>query len=259
MRTALLTAALALAIAPFAQAADKPVAVVNGKPIPAIYGELVKKEMTAQGQGNVADIDTRVRDSLINLELLSRAAIDKGLDKDPKLSAVMELRRLDMLAKVFLEDWIKTHPVSDADVKAAYDKAKAGPAFTEFKARHILVKSEAEANKLIAELKKGGKFDALAKKNSKDPGSAVKGGDLGWSSPASYVPEFAQAMVTLKPGDYTKTPVKTQFGYHIIQLDNVRKGELPPLDEMREDLKKQLAQMRVRDAIAEARSKAKVE
>lgn len=265
MRIAPLFAALALAASSFAApslalADDKPIAVVDGKAIPASYGELVKREMTAQGQPDSPELDARVRESLINLELLSKAASAKGLDKDPKMVAVMELRRMDQMAKMFLEDYVKTHPVTEADLKAAYEKVKAGPAFTEFKARHILVKSEAEAKTVLAELgKKGAKFDALAKKFSKDPGSAKNGGDLGWADPSSFVPEFSKAMVALKPGDITKTPVKTQFGFHIIQLDNVRKGEVASFDEMRGDLTKQLGQMRVREAIAEIRAKAKVE
>lgn len=259
MRFAHLPFALALVAASLAHAADKPIAVVNGQAIPAVYGELVKKEMIAQGQPDNAELDGRVRDSLINLEVLSKAATDLGLEKEPRMAAVLELRRKDQLAKMYLEEYVKTHPVSDTDIQAAYDKVKAGPAFTEFKSRHILVKTEAEANKLIAELGKKARFEDLAKKYSKDSGSAAKGGDLGWADPSGFVPDFSKALVALKPGDYTKTPVKTQFGYHIIQLENVRKGELAPLAEMKGELTKQLTQMRVREAIAEARAKAKVE
>jgi peptidyl-prolyl cis-trans isomerase C len=232
--------------------------VVNGKEIPALYGELVKREM-AQGQPSTPQLDTRVRESLINLELLSRAAMDKGLDKEPRLAAALDIRRKDQLAKAYLEDYVKAHPVTDEEIQAAYDKAKAEPAEEEYHARHILVKTEAEAKKLIASLGKKAKFEDLAKKYSKDPGSAKNGGELDWADSKAFVKEFSDAMVSLKKGETTKTPVKTQFGYHIIRLDDTRKPELPPLDAVRGEIVKQLQQQRVREAITAARAGAKIE
>src|SRR5574340_1756671 len=232
MRAALLPALILLALTPLAQAqtpapaaappaaeTSKPLAVVNGKEIPALYGELVKREM-AQGQADSPQLDARVRESLVNLELLSRAALDKGLDKDPQLAAMLDIRRKDQLAKAYLEDYVKAHPVSDAEIQTTYDKAKTEPMEPEYKADHILVKTEAEAKKLIGEKKKKkAKFEDLAKKYSQDPGSAKKGGALDWSDRRAFVPEFSDALAGLKKGEITKTPVKTQFGYHIIRLD----------------------------------------
>ena len=271
MRLALLPTLILLALAPLAQAqtpapttttpavdASKPLAVVNGKEIPALYGELVKREM-AQGQPDSPQLDARVRESLINLELLSRAAQDKGLDKDPQLAAALDIRRKDQLAKAYLEDYVKAHPVTDAEIQATYDKAKAGPAEPEYRARHILVKTEAEAKKIIADLGKKAKFEDLAKKHSQDPGSAKNGGALEWSDRRAFVQEFSDAMVGLKKGETTKTPVKTQFGYHIIRLDDTRQPQLPPLDAVRGEITKQLQQQRIRDAIAAARANAKIE
>ena len=239
MRIALLPAMILLALAPLAQAqtpapaaaptpavdASKPLAVVNGKEIPALYGELIKREM-AQGQPDSPQLDARVRDSLINLELLSRAALDKGLDKEPNLAAAMDIRRKDLLAKAYLEDYVKAHPVTDAEIQAAYDKAKAGPIEPEYRARHILVKTEAEAKKIIADLGKKAKFEDLAKKHSQDPGSAKNGGALDWSNRGAFVKEFSDAMASLKKGETTKTPVKTQFGYHVIRLDDTRQPQV---------------------------------
>ncbi|MCA1925055.1 MAG: peptidylprolyl isomerase [Thiobacillus sp.] len=265
MRLAPLPALLLLALAPLAQAqtpaaaeSAKPVAVVNGKEIPALYGELVKREM-AQGQPVTPELDTRVRESLINLELLSRAAIDKGIDKGANLAAAIDIRRKDMLAKAYLEDYLKTHPVTNAEITAVYDKAKAEPAEMEYRARHILVNSEAEAKKIIADLGKKAKFEDLAKKFSKDAGSAKNGGALDWADRGAYAKEFSDAMVALKKGETSKTPVKTQFGYHIIRLDDVRKSELPPLDVVRGEIVKQLQQQRIRDAIAAVRASAKID
>lgn len=263
MRLALLPTLILLAIAPLAQAqtaADpgKPLAVVNGKAIPALYGELVKREM-AQGQPDSAQLDARVRDSLINLELLSRAALDKGLDKEPRLAAALDIRQKDQLAKAYLEDYVKTHPVTDAEIQAAYDAAKAEPVEPEYRARHILVKTEAEAKKIIADLGKKAKFEDLAKKLSKDPGSAKGGGDLDWSDRGAFVKEFSDALAGLKKGETTKTPVKTQFGYHVIRLDDVRQPEMLPLDAVRDEIVKQLQNQRIRAAISAARAGAKVE
>ena len=273
MRLALLPALILLALTPLAQAqtaaptaaapapaaaADKPLAVVNGTKIPALYSELVKREM-AQGQPDSPQLDARVRESLINLELLSRKALDQGLDKDPNLAAALDIRRKDQLAKAYLEDYVKTHPVTDAEIQATYDKAKAQPMEPEYLAHHILVKTEAEANKLIAELGKKARFEDLAKKYSKDPGSAKNGGALDWSDRRAFVPEFSDALAGLKKGEITKKPVKTQFGYHIIRLDDTRTPKLPPLDEVRGEIVKQLQQQRVREAITAARADAKIE
>lgn len=271
MRLALLPALILLALSPLAQAQDpapvaatpaadanKPLAVVNGKEIPALYGELVKREM-AQGQPATPQLDARVRDSLINLELLSRAAMDKGLDKDERVAAALDIRRKDLLAKAYLEDYVKAHPVTDAEIQAAYDKAKGEAVEPEYRARHILVKTEAEAKKIIADLGKKAKFEDLAKKQSKDPGSAKNGGALDWSDRRAFVPEFSEALAGLKKGETTKTPVKTQFGYHVIRLDDTRKPQMPPLDTVRGEIVKQVQQQRVRDAITAARAGAKIE
>jgi peptidyl-prolyl cis-trans isomerase C len=274
MRVALLPTLILLALSPLAQAqapaaaapaaatpaADpsKPLAVVNGKEIPALYGELVKREM-AQGQAESPQLDARVRESLINLELLSRAAMDKGLDKETRLAATLDIRRKDQLAKAYLEDYVKAHPVTDAEIQAAYDKAKAEPADPEYLARHILVKTEAEAKKIIADLGKKAKFEDLAKKQSKDAGSAKNGGALDWADRGAFVKEFSDAMVGLKKGEITKTPVKTQFGYHVIRLDDTRQPQIPPLEAVRGEIVKQLQQQRVREAITAARAGAKIE
>ena len=269
MRLALLPALILIALSPLAQAqapaaatlaadSSKPLAVVNGKEIPALYGELVKREM-AQGQPGSPQLDARVRESLVNLELLSRAALDKGLDKDPNLAAALDIRRKDQLAKAYLEDYVKAHPVTDAEIQSTYDKAKAEPVEPEYRARHILVKTEAEAKKIIADLGKTAKFENLAKKQSKDPGSAKNGGALDWSDRRAFVPEFSEALASLKKGETTKTPVKTQYGYHVIRLDDTRKPQMPPLDAVRGEIVKQLQQQRIRDAISAARAGAKIE
>ncbi len=270
MRVALIPALMLLALSPLAQAqtsaptpvaeseAAKPLAVVNGREIPALYGELVKRDM-AQGQPDSPQLEARVRDSLINLELLSQAAIKQGLENDPRIAAALNIRREDQLAKAYLEHYVKTHPITDAEIQAAYDKATAAAVEEEYLVHHILVKTEAEANKIIASLNKKAKFEDQAKKYSQDPGSAKNGGALDWAERGAYVKEFSDAIAALKKGETTKKPVKTQFGYHVIRLDDTRMPKLPPLDAVRGEIVKQLQQQRVREAIAEVRAGAKIE
>ena len=265
MRLALIPALMLLALAPLTQAqtpaaadASKPLATVNGKAIPALYGELVQRQM-AQGQPDSPQLKLRAREELINLELLSSAAIDKGLDKDPNIAAVIDIRRKAELASAYMADYVKTHPVTDAEIQAMYDKAKAEAVNPEYRARHILVKTEAEAKKIIADLGKKAKFEDLAKKLSQDPGSAKNGGALDWADRNAFVKEFSDAMAGLKKGEFTKTPVKSQFGYHIIRLEDTRMPQLPPLDTVRGEIVKQLQQQRVRDAITSVRASAKIE
>jgi peptidyl-prolyl cis-trans isomerase C len=239
--------------------ANKPVAVVNGREIPAIYADLIKRDMLAQGQADDARLEAKVRDSLISLELASRAAVEKGLDKDPKLAAVLDIRRKDQLAKAYLEDYVRSHPVSEADIKAEYDKAKAAATGDEYKVKHILVKSEDEAKSILAQLGKKAKFEDLAKKKSIDSGSAKSGGDLGWTTPSAFVKEFADALSAMKKGETSKVPVKSQFGWHIIRVEDVRPIQVPPLDDVKSDIARQLQQTRVRDALLALRKDAKVE
>ncbi|MGA7180723.1 MAG: peptidylprolyl isomerase [Thiobacillaceae bacterium] len=240
-------------------AADKPIAVVNGREIPAVYADLIKRDLLAQGQPDDARLDAKVRDSLISLELASRAAIDKGLDKDPRLAAVLDIRRKDQLAKAYLEDYVKSHPIKDAEIQSEYDKVKAGATGNEYKVRHILVKSETEAKSIISQLKKRAKFEVLAKKNSIDPGSAKNGGELGWNVPSAFVKEFADALSGMKKGETSITPVKSQFGWHVIRVEDVRPVQVPPLDEVKGDIVHQLQQARVREALQALRKDAKIE
>lgn len=253
-----LTPALAEDAKP-APADNKPVAVVNGREIPAIYGDMARQTMLSQGAPDDANLATRAREALINQELLSRAAVEKGLDKEPRLVAAMEMLRREQLTKAYLEDYVKNHPVTDAEIKTEYDQAKAGAGGNEYKARHILVKTEAEAKAIIAQLNKKAAFDKLAKEKSIDKGSAKNGGDLGWNVPGSFVKEFGAAMQALKKGETTKTPVKSEFGWHVIKMDDIRPTQFPPLDQVKGEVRQQLQQKRVREAVAELRAKAKIE
>ena len=177
----------------------------------------------------------------------------------PDYKSQMELARQSILIRELFEDWRKKNPISDADAQAEYDKFKAQASGTEYRARHILVEKEDEAKSLIAQIKGGASFEDLAKKNSKDPGSGANGGDLDFAAPGSYVPEFSQAMVKLKKGEMTTEPVKTQFGYHIIRLDDTREAQFPPIDEVKPQIKQRLEQQRLAAFRDELRAKAKTD
>ena len=183
----------------------------------------------------------------------------RGLDATEDYKAQLELARQSILIRELFANFQKKNPVTDAEIKGEYDKFVAANGGKEYRARHILVEKEDEAKALIAELKKGGKFEDLAKKASKDPGSGANGGDLDWANAASYVPEFSNAMIKLEKGQLTETPVKSQFGFHIIRVDDVREAQLPKLDEVKPQITQQLTQSKLGKFQEDLRAKAKVQ
>jgi len=171
----------------------------------------------------------------------------------------VDFARQEILVNAYITDWVRTHPVSEADVQKEYERVKSHAGDKEYRARHILVETEEQANSLIAELRKGGKFEELASKNSKDPGSAQRGGDLDWAVPGTYDPQFSSAMVKLEKGKYTEQPVRTQFGYHVIQLEDVRAISFPALNEARPRIQQSLVQNRLQELVKSLRAKAKIQ
>lgn len=239
---------------------DKPFLIVNGTPIPTSHADVVRKDRAGRGSGQDAVSDEAIRDALTTLEVLSQEAEKKGLDKRPDVQAVLALQRKELLVKLVQDDFVKTHTIDEARIKSEYDKAKSKAGDTEYLARHILVDDEKKAKDLIAQLNKDKKlkFEDLAKKHSKDS-SKDEGGSLGWMTPASLVPEFAQAMVALKKGAYSSTPVKSKFGWHIIKLEDVRKLDFPDYDKVKANISRQLMQIDFRKHVDDLRNAAKVE
>lgn len=239
------------------------IAVVNGKAVPKARVDALMTQITkqaeARGQQLPPDIDRLVRDKVVLDEMFIQEAEKRGLAASPDYKAQMEIARQTILVQALLSDYEKKNPVSDADVKAEYDKFKAQSSGTEYRARHILVEKEDEAKALIAQIKAGAKFEDLAKKNSKDPGSGEHGGDLDFAAPSAYVPEFSQALVKLKKGEMTETPVKTQFGYHIIQLIDTREAQFPAFDDVKAQIQQRLTQQKVAAFRDEIRAKAKTD
>ncbi len=244
---------------PAAIAQSGPVATVNGVVIPPQRAELLLRERAQQGQKDGPELRAAVRDELVNREIISQAAEKSGLTKQPELQNELELVRQTVIVQAYLRDYIRTHAITDAEMQKEYEQIKAELGTREFKARHILVATEGEAKGLIAELKKGAKFDDLAKKHTKDDGTRQKGGDLDWQSPGTFDKEFSAAMIKLAKGKYTETPVKTRFGYHVILLEDSREAKHPPFAEVKNNLSQRLQRIRVEKLIADLRAKAKVE
>ncbi len=239
------------------------IAVVNGKSVPkarldALLAQ-VGKQAEAQGQQLPPDLDRRARDKLVLDEIFAQEAAKRGLASKPDYKQQVEMARQALLIQALFIDFQKKNPVTDAEVNAEYDKFKAQASGTEYRARHILVEKEEDAKALITQIKGGLKFEDAAKKNSKDPGSAENGGDLDWAAAGSYVPEFSQAMAALKKGEMTETPVKSQFGYHIIKLEDTRDAQFPPLAEVKPQIQQRLSQMKLSQFRDELKAKAKTD
>ena len=233
-------------------------AVVNGKPVPmARVDALLKTAM--HGQEAPPEAKAQAKDQVVMREIFAQEAEKQGIAGTADYKMQLELVRQTVLINTLFQNFIKAHPISDADAQAEYNKIKAEQSGLEYDARHILVDSEDEAKKLIAQIKNGAKFEDLAKKNSKDTGSAENGGDLDWAKPASYVPEFATALQGLKKGQMTETPVKTQFGYHIIRLEDTRAAQFPSFDEVKDKVKQQLQQVKLQEYEEKLRKAAKTD
>lgn len=253
--TAFTAATLGMAVPAFAQN----VAIVNGKPVPKARVDMLSQQLTKAGRPVSPEMAGQLKDEVIAREIFMQEAQKRGLDATDDYKAQMELARQTILIRELFADYQKTNPVTDAEIKAEYDKFVAANGGKEFKARHILVEKEDDARKIIADLKKGGKFEDIAKKQSKDPGSGANGGDLDWATAASYVPEFAEAMIKLKKGETTPAPVKSQFGWHVIRVDDIRDAQLPKLEEVRPQIAQQLQQQKLAQFQETLRKSAKVE
>ena len=233
-------------------------AVVNGKAVPSSRVDVMVKQMVAQGQQDSPQLRAMIKEELINREILIQEADKMGLGNTAEVKNQLEIARQSIVIRSLVANYLKKNPVNDADIKAEYDKFKAQAGDKEYHARHILVEKEDEAKAIIAKLKSGSKFEDLAKQ-SKDPGSAARGGDLDWAAPASYVKPFSDAMVALQKGQITETPVQSQFGFHVIKLEDVRAAKIPALEEVKPQISESLQQKKLQAFQQELRKKAKVQ
>jgi len=231
---------------------------VNGKPIPRSRVEFIVKQRTAQGQPDTEQARQSILDNLITQEAVAQEAERRGYGKNAEVRTQLELLRQQILVQAMVQDHLKAHPVKDEEMLAEYNKLKASRSDKEYQARHILVDKDTEANEIIAQLKKGAKFEDLAKQ-SKDPGSKDKGGDLDWNSPQGFVKPFSDALTKLEKGKYTETPVQTQFGWHVIQLDDVRTTQFPSFETVKQQMVSRMQEQEVQKLVREVRAKAKIE
>jgi peptidyl-prolyl cis-trans isomerase C len=255
-------AALAVALVCAGAAHAQNVAIVNGKPVPKSRVDVLMQQATRGGQQPVTpELEARVKEEAVVREIFAQEAEKRGMAANPEFRQQMELARQTLLIRTLFTDYQKKNPITDAEAKAEYDKVKAqaGTAGgTEYRARHILVEKEEDAKKLLQQINGGAKFDELAKKNSKDTGSAQNGGDLDFAKPDAYVPEFSKAMVALKKGEVS-APVKSQFGYHIIKLEDTREAQFPPFEEVKPQVMQRLEQQKITQLQETLRKQAKTD
>ena len=234
-------------------------AVVNGKPVPSSRVEALKQQVERSGRPVTPDVLAQIKEELIAREIFMQEARKRGLDASEDYKNQLELARQTILIRELFNDFQKKNPVTEADIKAEYDKFVASNGGKEYRSRHILVETEDQAKALIADIKKGAKFEELAKKHSKDPGSGANGGDLDWAAANSFVPEFSGAMSKLGKGEMTDAAVKSQFGWHIIRVDDIREAALPKLEEVKPQIAQQLQQQKLGNYQEQLRAKAKVQ
>ncbi len=253
---------ISLAVAQDAKApvAAKPFkATVNGVVIPASRYNIMLQQATGQGQGDNPQVQAQIKDNLIKGEIIAQEALKAGYDKNPEVMEQMDFIRQQLLVRTYIADYMKKNPIKDEALKAEYEKAKSAEGGKEFKAQHILVETEKEAKDLIAQIKKGVKFDKLAKEKSKDAGSKDQGGKLEWTMPSTFVKPFSDAMVKLKKGEMTQEPVQTPYGYHIIKLEDSRNAKVPAFDEVKDKIRQSQQQALMTKLLDDLRAKAKVE
>jgi peptidyl-prolyl cis-trans isomerase C len=247
---------------PAAKAAAKPgaaIATVNGVAVPRSRLDIMLRQQQGRGGQDNEQMRTVVREELINREVIAQEAQRTGIAKSADVQSQLDLARQEIVVGAYIRDWVAKHPISDADIQKEYDRVRSQAGDKEYRARHILVETEDQAKGMISELKKGGKFEELATKNSKDGGTAQRGGDLDWNVPGAFDKAFSDAMVKLEKGKHTDAPVRTRFGYHVILLEDVRPVKFPPLADLRPRLQQQIVQGKLEGLVKSLRAKAKVE
>ena len=258
LATVLIVGAMMSATVMAAGSAGKAFVKVNGVAVSQELADVFIAEQKAQGAADTPELRKAVREELIGRELLIQEAKKAGIDKKPDIAAQADAARQAFFVRAYVQEFVKKNPITDEQLKADYERIKGQMGSTEYKSRHILVKSEDDATAIIANLKKGAKFEELAKQ-SIDPGSKDNGGDLGWSSPTNFVKPFSDALTGLSKGKYTETPVKSEFGYHVILLEDTRPLNAPGFDEVKPRLLQQAQSQLINKMVADLRAKAKIE
>ncbi len=252
-----LTAAVLITAATLASAQN--VAIVNGKPVPTARLNVLAEQLAAAGRPVDDNVRAQLKEEVVLREVFMQEAQKRGVASSKEFKDQMELARQTIMIRALFTDFNRKNPVTDAELKAEYDQLVAANSGKEYRARHILVEQEDDAKAIIKSLKGGAKFEDIAKKQSKDPGSGANGGDLDWAPAASYVPEFSEAMVKLEKGQLSQEPVKSQFGWHVIRVDDIRQAEMPQFEEIKPQMAQQMQQKKLQEFQQGLREKAKVE
>ncbi len=250
---------VAVLVAAAFSASAQNIAIVNGKAVPTARLDVLAQQIAASGRPVDDTVRAQLKEEVVLREVFLQEAQKRGIGTTDEFKNQLELARQTIMIRALFADFQAKNPVTDADIKAEYDKFVAANGGKEYRARHILVEKEEEAKAIIASLKGKGKFEDIAKKQSKDPGSGANGGDLDWAAAASYVPEFSEAMVKLEKGQTTPVPVKTQFGWHIIRVDDIRQAELPKMEDIKPQIAQQMQQQKLTEFQKGLREKAKIE
>jgi peptidyl-prolyl cis-trans isomerase C len=234
------------------------IATVNGKPIPKAREDAWVEQLKKQGQQDTPQLRQQVKDQLVQREVFMQEVAKRGIAERPDVKFQLDVQRQNELIRALMRDELVRSPITDEQVKAAYEEQKKATGGKEYKVRHILVESEAEAKDVTAQLKKGAKWEDLAKK-SKDPGSAQRGGELDWAGAGSYVKPFSDAMVKLDKGQMTDAPVQSQFGWHVIKVDDTRDAQFPPLEQVAPQIREALQQQKMAAYADQLRKAAKIQ
>jgi peptidyl-prolyl cis-trans isomerase C len=253
----LLVASLLLSPAfAFAQA---PVAKVNGVTISQAKLDAIIKARAAGKQPDTPEIRAAIRDTLINQEVVAQEAVKRGIDKHPDVAAQLELQRQETLVNAFVQEYVRANPITDDVMRKEYERIRPTIPAKEYKARHILVDKEDEAKDAIAQIRKGGNFEKIAAEKSKDTGSKGRGGDLDWGPAGRYVKPFGDALAKLKKGQMTDAPVQSEFGWHVIRLDDERATKVPTYEEAKPQIQQMMQNQQVQKMLGDLRAKAKIE
>ncbi len=237
-----------------------PMAKVNGVVIPNSRLELLMKGLISQGQADTPETRKAVREDLIKQELLAQEALKKGLDKTADTSMQLEFSRQSVLIKALQNDFINTRKITDEDMRKEYETVKMQLlGEQDYNMRHILVGSEAEATDIIARIKKGSKFDQIAKDKSLDNGSKAKGGELGWAPARALLQSFPEAVTKMKKGQLTESPVQTPSGWHVIRIDDIRPAKVPAFEEVKQNIQQSIVQRLFMSYLEDLKAKAKIE
>lgn len=234
-------------------------AVVNGKPVPTARLHVLVDQLERAGRPVDDAAREQLKEELVMREVFAQEADKRGIRAQPDFRAQLELTVQTLLIRELFNDFQRNNPVTEADIQAEYDEWVGAMSGQEYRSRHILVATEAEAKAIITSIRRGARFEAIAQRQSIDTGSGAQGGDLDWAGADVFVPEFSQAMVQLAKGEMTTEPVQSQFGWHVIRVDDIREAELTTLEEVRPQITQQLEQEKLMEFQETLRSKARIQ